>query len=238
MPSDIQICVYFILSVAPISQRNKGIAQVESNHIFPCYLNSENRNASRSTLWTEVFQLTNGRSKWRAKGCHSSTDLWVFLLLVWSQNLENGMIVYYYPIWSIQNLTILKHLLTHLGSICVLFGASSPSIISARCIAACRFLLTCVKDYVEKKRFIVENKYLSYKLWCYTRILNPEKSRNDTREKKYDVFSHVFDVANYIISCCHVTRLSWHSVGLMNERQSPHESQYKVVCGTFLDYRG
>ena len=46
MPSDLQICIYYILSVAPISQRNKGIAQVESNHIFPCYLNSENRNAS------------------------------------------------------------------------------------------------------------------------------------------------------------------------------------------------
>ena len=54
MPSDIQICVYFILSVAPISQRNKGIAQVESNHIFPCYLNSENRNASLPGVLSEL----------------------------------------------------------------------------------------------------------------------------------------------------------------------------------------
>ena len=54
MPSDIQICVYFILSVAPISQRNKGIAQVESNHIFSCYLNSENRNASLPGVLSEL----------------------------------------------------------------------------------------------------------------------------------------------------------------------------------------
>ena len=50
---------------------------------------------------------------------------------------------------------------------------------------------------------------LIIKLWCYTKISSPEKSRNDTSESN----------TSPIISCCHVTRLTRHSVGLMNERQ-------------------
>ena len=47
------------------------------------------------------------------------------------------------------------------------------------------------------------------KLWCYTKISSPVKSRNDTSENN----------TSPIISCCHVTRLTRFSVGLMNERQ-------------------
>ena len=62
------------------------------------------------------------------------------------------------------------------------------------------------------------NKFY-YKLRCYTGIFIPEKSRNNTREKK-TVFRQVCVIS--LISCLHVTRLSRHSVMLMNERQSPH----------------
>ena len=63
------------------------------------------------------------------------------------------------------------------------------------------------------------NKFY-YKLRCYTGIFIPEKSRNNTREKKNTVFLQVCVIS--LISCLHVTRLSRHSVMLMNERQSPH----------------
>ena len=68
---------------------------------------------------------------------------------------------------------------------------------------------------------------LSYKLRCYTRISSPDKSRNNTREKK-TIFFHVCLILP--ISCWHFTRLSRHSVRLMNERQSLHHSLSMVVC--------
>ena len=41
--------------------------------------------------------------------------------------------------------------------------------------------------------------YLSHKLWCYTRISGPEKSRNITREKISYFFTCV-DIANQLLT--------------------------------------
>ena len=73
-------------------------------------------------------------------------------------------------------------------------------------------------------------KFLSHKLRCYTEISGPEKSCN-TQVKNYDVFSRALI---QLISCWHVSRLWRHSVNLMNDRQSVHDSQYKVVCWNVL----
>ena len=48
--------------------------------------------------------------------------------------------------------------------------------------------------------------------------------------KKYDIF-HVFDIANQLLN---VTPLSRYFVWLMNERQSRHHSQSKVICRNFF----
>ena len=48
-----------------------------------------------------------------------------------------------------------------------------------------------------------------------------------THLKNYDIFFHVCLISP--ISCWHVTQLSRHSVRLINERQSFHDSQYKVI---------
>ena len=56
-----------------------------------------------------------------------------------------------------------------------------------------------------------------------------------THVKKYDIFSRVLI---YPISCLHVTRLWCHSVRLMNERQSLHDSKYKLFVGAFSNYGG
>ena len=66
---------------------------------------------------------------------------------------------------------------------------------------------------------------------CYTRIFSPKKSRNKTRKKNI-IFFHVCLISP--VSCWHVTRLSRPSVRLMNERQSLHHSQFKVVCVNFF----
>ena len=52
-----------------------------------------------------------------------------------------------------------------------------------------------------------------------------------THEKKYDIFSLCLIS---LISSWHVTRLSRHSVRLMNERQSLHHFQFMVVGRNFL----
>ena len=52
-----------------------------------------------------------------------------------------------------------------------------------------------------------------------------------THVKKYRIFSRVLLQP---ISCWHVTRLWRHSVRLMNEQQSLHDSQYKVLYRNFL----
>ena len=51
-----------------------------------------------------------------------------------------------------------------------------------------------------------------------------------TTREKISYFFHAFDIANQLLNA---TRLSRHSVRLMNERQSLHHSQSKVVCRTF-----
>ena len=43
------------------------------------------------------------------------------------------------------------------------------------------------------------NKFY-YKLRCYTGIFIPEKSRNNTREKKYGFSSGVCDIANQLLT--------------------------------------
>ena len=50
-----------------------------------------------------------------------------------------------------------------------------------------------------------------------------------THLKKYGIFSRVFDIANQLL-----TPHPRHSVKLMNERQSLHHSQSKVVCQNFF----
>ena len=72
---------------------------------------------------------------------------------------------------------------------------------------------------------------LSYKLQCYSKISSPEKSHNNARWKN-TIFFHVCLISP--ISCWHVTRPSHHSVRLMNERQSLHHYQSKVVCRKFF----
>ena len=71
--------------------------------------------------------------------------------------------------------------------------------------------------------------YLSHKVWCYTRISGPEKTRNNTSEKISYLFTCV-DIANQL--------LTRHTVRLMNERQSLHHSQYKLFVGVFSNYGG
>ena len=82
------------------------------------------------------------------------------------------------------------------------------------------------------KLLFLESDYcfFSHKLRCYTGISGPEKSRNNTREKTSYFFTCV-DIANQLLIRYSLWR---HSVRLMNERQSPHDSQHKVVCRNFL----
>ena len=70
-------------------------------------------------------------------------------------------------------------------------------------------------------------KFLSHKLRCYRRISGPEKSRSNTREKISYFFTCV-DIANQLLTS--------HSVRLMNEQKSLHDSQYKVVIRYFLRF--
>ena len=60
------------------------------------------------------------------------------------------------------------------------------------------------------------------------------KNRNNTREK---IYTHIYMLI-HPISCLHVTRLWCHSVRLMNERQSLHDSKYKLFVGAFSNYGG
>ena len=51
-----------------------------------------------------------------------------------------------------------------------------------------------------------------------------------THVKNYRIFSCVFDIANHLL-----TRYSpFAPLGLMNERHSLHDSQYKVACRNFF----
>ena len=75
---------------------------------------------------------------------------------------------------------------------------------------------------------------LSYKLWCYTRISSHEKSRNKTCGK----IRYFFTCVLYRQSATGekgVTRFSRHSIRLLNEWKSLHDSQYKVVCRNVLE---
>ena len=56
-----------------------------------------------------------------------------------------------------------------------------------------------------------------------------------THVKKYRVFSRVLIQT---IGCLQVIRLWRHSVRLMNERQSLHDSQNKLFVGVFSNYGG
>ena len=56
----------------------------------------------------------------------------------------------------------------------------------------------------------------------------PALRKTVTTHVKKDPFFHVCLISP--ISCWHVTRLSRHSVRLMNERQNLHYSRSKVVC--------
>ena len=76
--------------------------------------------------------------------------------------------------------------------------------------------------------------FLSRKLRCYTRISDPEKSHKNTHEK----ISFFLSVLILPISCWHVTRLWHYSFRLMNERQSLHDSQYKLYVGASSNYGG
>ena len=66
-------------------------------------------------------------------------------------------------------------------------------------------------------------------LRCYTGITGPEKSGNNTRER-ISYFFMCVDIANQL--------LTRHSLRLMNERQSIHDSQYKFFVGAFSNYGG
>ena len=46
-----------------------------------------------------------------------------------------------------------------------------------------------------RQRNVFLEIFLSYKLRCYTRISSPEKSRSNTREKKYHI-----DIANQLLT--------------------------------------
>ena len=141
MPSDLQICVYFSLTVAPLFQRNPSrksrviifssatwTLRIETPHFPEYFLN-------------QGFQLTCGRFRWRVKGCQSSIDLWVFLFLVWSQNFKKTHVRI-----LLSNLKYLKcnYLEIWTGSLrfdlCFVWSFLSLPIISARCITACKFL--------------------------------------------------------------------------------------------------
>ena len=51
--------------------------------------------------------------------------------------------------------------------------------------------------------------------------------------KKNRIFSCMFDIANQLLTR---HRLWRHSVRLINERQSLHDSQYKLFVGAFSNY--
>ena len=65
---------------------------------------------------------------------------------------------------------------------------------------------------------IIREKYLSHKLRCYTGISGPNKWEQP-------------------ISCCHVIRLWRHSVSLMNERQSLHDSREMLCNILYLSHK-
>ena len=68
-------------------------------------------------------------------------------------------------------------------------------------------------------------RYLSCKPRCYARISSPEKT-NVTTHVQNTIFFHVCLTSP--IGCRHVTRLSRHSVGLTNERQSLNHSPQSI----------
>ena len=68
-------------------------------------------------------------------------------------------------------------------------------------------------------------RYLSCKPRCYARISSPEKT-NVTTHVQNTIFFHVCLISP--IGCRHVTRLSRHSVGLTNERQSLNHSPQSI----------
>ena len=78
----------------------------------------------------------------------------------------------------------------------------------------------------------LNKSFLLHKLRCYTGISGSEKSRNNTREKISYFFTSV-DIANQLLTR---HRLWRHSVRLINERQSLHDSQYKLFVGAFSNY--
>ena len=79
------------------------------------------------------------------------------------------------------------------------------------------------------KKYPIYFKHLSHKLWCYTRISGPEKSCNNTREKMSCV-----DVANQLL----IRHSPLAPLGQVDERQSPHGSQYKSFVEAFANYGG
>ena len=60
----------------------------------------------------------------------------------------------------------------------------------------------------------------------------PRKAETSTREKKLYFFTYV-DIANHLLTR---HRLWRHWVRLINERQSLHDSQYKLFVGAFSNY--
>ena len=81
----------------------------------------------------------------------------------------------------------------------------------------------------------MEKTLLSHKLRCHTGISGPGKSRNNTREKIWNFF--FLRVLIQPISCWHVTRLWRHSVSLMNERQSLHDSREMLCNILYLSHK-
>ena len=75
---------------------------------------------------------------------------------------------------------------------------------------------------------------LSHKLWCYTRISGPEKSRNNTHKKKTIVFFYVC----WYSQLAAYTSLAFGATRLMIKRQSLHDSQYKLFVAAFSKYGG
>ena len=83
------------------------------------------------------------------------------------------------------------------------------------------------------KKYPIYYKHLSHKLRCYTRISGPEKSCNNTREKM-SYFLTCVDIANQLL----IRHSPLAPLGQVDERQSPHDSQYKLFVGAFANYGG
>ena len=66
-----------------------------------------------------------------------------------------------------------------------------------------------------------------------TKISGPEKSCNNTREKM-SYFLTCVDIANQLL----IRHSPLAPLGQVDERQSPHDSQYKLFVGAFANYGG